>query len=98
MTNEEKRQLLAEVLSGNFARLRVYRVNNQYQDTSIRWVIDGRECGRPIEVIFLDYTRKEVTVEEFEAFPAKNRIWTIQDHTGSKEVPAPDEDYHNFGE
>lgn len=94
MNNDYKRQLLAQVLSGNLNGLRAYQTKTQPHDLNIRWVLDNRSVGGSIEIIQKDGTLKQITSEEFEALPAGIGVWEIQDHSAGSPVPAPDEDYN----
>lgn len=96
MTTERKRQLLAELLAGKTEGIRAYQVKTQQKDANIRTVIDSRQCGGTIEILYRDYTKKEITSEEFDKLQEtlKPTIWRIQDYTGGRPVRAPDEDYN----
>ncbi|MVM36394.1 hypothetical protein GO755_40740 [Spirosoma sp. HMF4905] len=97
MTTNEKRQLLALVLSGDTEALRVYQAQRAVKDLDTRIVIDSRPVGGPIQEIDKAGIIREISIEEFDALPeqARSRIVTIIDTMDGHKRPAPDEDYSN---
>lgn len=93
--NDKKRQLLVEVLAGNREGLRAYQVEQTQKQSGHSgkhlWIMDSRE----IDGLISGPDGQEWTPEQLDAYPFKNTVWGIRDHSGGKPIPAIDDDYND---
>ena len=87
---DTKRQLLADLLTGNTHSLRKYK-KQQVIRFSFRWVIDARVINEGITVIDNKGESTPMSEQEFDQLPQNAPNWRIVDMTGGKMPPGIDE-------
>ncbi|GAB3019067.1 hypothetical protein GCM10027185_15190 [Spirosoma pulveris] len=87
-----KRQLLADLFTGNTDSLQQYRASQQQAMSPYRWIVNDTVAGT-VYGVGKDGSQHPLTSNALAEAPP-NIVFQIVDHSCCKRIPEPDEDYH----